>query len=114
MKQTTKSKPTSPEDEHAALSWKLIEWKVAYYRPEKVHPSRRKDYEVSDADYDKASHRYMVLCRELKRPNTIVHDTGVEFEDVPDLSMMEIDENRPSVQRVLRKLGSPKPKRKTR
>jgi hypothetical protein len=28
-------------EEHARLSWKLIEWKVAYYRPDSVHFSRR-------------------------------------------------------------------------
>jgi hypothetical protein len=60
-------------EEHARLSWKLIEWKVAYYRPDSVHPSRLKDYEVSDDDYGAAEVRYLTLCRKLGLCNSLVH-----------------------------------------
>ena len=97
------------EQEHTALSWRLIEWKVAYYKPEKVHKTRRKDYEVSDDEYDAAEVRYLTLCRKLKQPNTIVHKGWPGFEDLDAAqAMMEVDETRPSVQLVMAKLGSPK------
>lgn len=98
-------------EEFAALSWRLIEWKVAYYTPEAVHPSRRGDFEVSDEVYDAAEVRYLTLCRALNRRNTIVHKGWPGFEDVgTEHAMMEVDAGRPSVQLVMRKLGSPKPR----
>jgi hypothetical protein len=100
--------------EHTKLCWKLIEWKVAYYKPEYVHSSRRKDVEVPDDIYDEAEQRYLTLCRELHKPNTIVHKGHPGFEDVPGDGMMEVDLARPSVQLVLHKLASKKPTRKRR
>lgn len=99
----------SEDDEHTRLGWRLIEWKVAYYKPEAVHSSRRKDYEVSDDTYDAAEVRYLTLCRKLKQPNTIVHKGWPGFEDLDSSrAMMEVDVDRPSVQLVMAKLGSPK------
>lgn len=110
--------------EFCALGWKLIEWKVAYYRPEAVHESRRADYEVSDETYDAAEVRYLTLCRKLQEVNakdplyadcgpyplnSVVHKGWPGFEDlVGPHTMMEVDEDRPSVQLVMAKLGSPK------
>jgi hypothetical protein len=95
--------------EHAALSWKLIEWKVAYYKPEAVHPSRRKDYVIDDETYDAHERRYMTLCRKLGLPNTVVHKQYPEFPVEPqDRPMMEVDVERNSVKLVLNKLGSRK------
>jgi hypothetical protein len=100
--------------EHAALSWRLIEWKVAYYRPEYVHPTRMASVTVSDEQYDEAELRYLALCRELGQPNTVVHKAYPGYEDlVQEWSMMEIDEARPSVQLVLRKLSTPLRKPRT-
>jgi hypothetical protein len=108
---TSPSCGTSPsEDEFVALCWKLIEWKVAYYRPEFVHRSRRKELVIDDETYDAHEQRYLTLCRELGKPNTIVHKGYPGFDDIEGPGMMEVDMTRPSVQLVLRKLSSPKPR----
>lgn len=117
------SSSNADQEEHTRLSWRLIEWKVAYYRPESVHFSRRKDYEVSDDDYDAAEVRYLTLCRKLGLPNTLVHKGWPGFEDMygthgtypggkPMRPMMEVDEDRPSVKLVMAKLSSPKPRKR--
>lgn len=99
--------------EFVSLSWKLIEWKVAYYHPELVHATRRSDYEVSDEVYDESERRYLTLCRELGQPNTVVHKCHPGFEDIPmDAAMMEVDRTRPSVQRVINKLSSSKKRKR--
>jgi hypothetical protein len=94
------------QSEYTALCWWLIERKVAYYMPEAVHSTRMKDMVVSDDIYDQQEKRYLTLCRELGRNNTIVHKGHPGFEDVPGDGMMEVDVERPSVQLVLKKLGS--------
>jgi hypothetical protein len=103
------SSSSADREEFVALSWRLIEWKVAYYKGDLVNPARRKDYEVSDDEYDAAEVRYLTLCRQLKMPNTIVHKGWPGFEDVGyEHAMMEVDEDRPSVRLVISKLSSPK------
>lgn len=103
------SKLSSERLEHRALGWKLIEWKVAYYKPECVAESRRPDYVIDDDTYDAHEQRYLALCRKLKLPNTVVHKTYPGFEDVDYTNaMMEVDVTRPSVQLVMAKLGSRK------
>lgn len=123
------------EQEHTQLGWRIIEWKVAYYKPECVHPQRRKDYEISDDDYDAAEVRYLTLTRILQQrraadteyhrqfpgcegkypANSVVHKKWPGFEDVGyEEAMMEVDETRPSVQLVMAKLGSPKPRKRKR
>lgn len=92
--------------EHNALSWWLIERKVAYYMPEAVHTSWGDTFVVADDLYDQQEQRYLELCRKLGRNNTIVHKKYPGFEDVPGDGMMEVDVTRPSVQLVLKKLGS--------
>ena len=97
------------EQEHTNLGWRIIEWKVAYYLPDRVHPSRRQDLEVSDDFYDEAEKRYLTLCRELGSRNSVVHKDWPGFEDVgTEHAMMEVDEDRPSVQLVISKLRTPK------
>jgi hypothetical protein len=96
-------------DEITPLTWRIIEWKVAYYRPEAVHESRRADLVITDEAYDAAELRYLTLCRLLGRWNTLVHKDYPGFEDVPSHNaMQEVDERRPSVQLVMSKLRSPK------
>jgi hypothetical protein len=80
------------EREFVKLCWWLIERKVAYYRPEAVHASWKPLLECSDDDYDAAEQRYLTLCRELERDNTIVHKGYPGFEDVPGAGMMEVDD----------------------
>ena len=89
------------------LSWALIEYKAMYYQPNLVHESRHDDLTIDDDTYDRLERRYLELCLELGRPNTVVHKSYPGFEAV-DMSaaMMEIDQTRPSVQLVLRKLGT--------
>lgn len=100
---------TKDEKEHTALSWWIIERKVAYYKPEHVHPSHGDTYTTSDDEYDAAEVRYLELCRKLKLPNSVVHKPWTGFEElVTEHSMMEVDETRPSVQLVIKKLSSPK------
>lgn len=104
---------TTEENEHVTLSWKLIEWKVAYYLPEKVHASRIDDYTIDDDVYDQHERHYLTLCRQLGKPNTIVHKGHPGFDDVSMRdAMMEVDVSRPSVQLVLKKLGAPKARRR--
>lgn len=100
------------EREHTALSWRLIEWKVAYYRPDLVHRSRRKDYEISDDEYDAFEQRYLLLCRRLDKQNTLVHKAYPGFKSVGYRhAMIEVDLKRPSVQLVISKLRTPKTQR---
>lgn len=99
--------------EHAALSWRLIEYKVAYYAGQHVHKSRKADCDVSDDTFDAYEKRYLTLCRELGEPNTLVHKRYPGFEDLDGLgAMMEVDYSRPSVQLVISKLQTPKRKLK--
>lgn len=108
MARRLKSKAAST-GEHVTLGWKIIAWKVAYYAPERVHPTRRKDYEIDDEAYDKAEVRYLELCRALGLPNTVVHKGWPGYEDlVTEQTMVELDYERPSVRLVLSKLASPK------
>lgn len=102
---TTKQRKTKA-GEHARLSWWLIERKVAYYKPEAVHSSWGDRYVATDEEYDQAERQYLELCRELGKENTLVHKGYPGFEAVPGSGMMEIDESRPSVQLVLKKLGA--------
>jgi hypothetical protein len=94
---------------HIDLGWKIIEWKLMYYRPEMVHPSWRADLTISDEDYDEAEQDYLYHCAKYKLPNTVVHKTypGLEKIDYRH-AMVEVDLSRPSVQLVVKKLGSPK------
>jgi hypothetical protein len=97
---------TKKEREFIKLGWRLIELKVAYYKPEAVHESWLEKVTVSDDDYDAMEQRYLTLCRELGRRNSVVHKKYPGFEDVDYTdAMMEVDESRPSVQLVMHKLG---------
>jgi hypothetical protein len=101
--------------EWSLLGWKIIEWKVAYYLPNLVHKSRIADYTISDDLYDEAEKRYLKLCRRVGLPNYNVHKKYPGFDDVSyKHAMFEVDRERPSVQLVLAKLGSPKEGARTR
>lgn len=103
------------EEEHVRLSWKLIEWKIAYYMPEKVHSSRIDDLTVDDDYYDHKERRYLTLCRRLDLANTIVHKRHPGYRDVGTKhAMIEVDKDRPSVKLALWKLSTPMRKRKKR
>lgn len=101
----------SMEKEYILLSWQLIEWKIAYYLPEKVHKSRIEELTIEDDYYDHKERRYLTLCRRLGLPNTIVHKRYRGYRDVGTKhAMIEVDLKRPSVQLVLSKLSTRKKK----
>jgi hypothetical protein len=118
---------TKDEKELCALGWKLIELKVAYYKPEVVHESRVKELTLSDDIYDAMEIRYLELIRKLRPKyakkwkdtpgmgvyplNSVVHKGYPGYEDMiqaPNTPMMEVDVKRPSVQLVMSKLSQPK------
>lgn len=100
---------TPDEQERIKLGWDIIAYKVAYYMPEAVHPSRVGDYVIHDDLYDAIELRYLELCRKLGELNTVVHKTTQDNEDlIGPHSMMEVDVTRPSVQLVMAKLARPK------
>lgn len=105
MKKQPKRTREELEREYIRLSWKLIEWKIAYYMPEKVHRSRIKELTIEDDYYDHKERRYLTLCRRLGVVNSIVHKRYPGYRDVGTKhAMIEVDENRASVQLVLKKL----------
>lgn len=91
-------------EEFTKLSWKILEHKILYYEPEKFKMSFLNKKSIPDNEYDVLEIRYLELCRELKRPNYLVHKEYEQFKDVEDISMIELDWKRPSVNRAFDKL----------
>lgn len=79
------------------FSWKIIEYKLMYYRPDLVHDSWHKDLTISDSDYDKIEEEYIKMCRELKLTPTVTEMVGIDL-------------TRPSCKLVLSKLSKKKEK----
>lgn len=100
-------KLTKNETELAHLSWRIIEWKVQYYRPDLVHESWGNEFIIDDATYDAHELRYLELCRITKSPNTLVHKGYPGYDDYAN-AMLELDMERPSVQRVIKYMSNPK------
>ena len=99
----------TPTEIHAAISWQLLEYKIMYYREDQVHHSHHAALVITDASYDALEVKYLMLCRELDLPNTLVHKGYPGLEDlVDDGSMFEVDEDRPSVQLAMDKLRKPR------
>jgi hypothetical protein len=44
------------------LSWALLEYKLAYYRPELVHPDNLSRYQIPDHTYDQLEATYKKIC----------------------------------------------------
>lgn len=101
-------------EEFAKLSWKILEHKILYYEPEKFKMSFLNKKSIPDNEYDALEIRYLQLCRELKQPNYLVHKEYEEFKDVEDISMIELDWTRPSVNRAFDKLKQEETKYKKR
>lgn len=95
------------------LGWRLIEWKIGYYYPEKVHESWGDALIIEDDEFDLYTREYLELCIALDEPNTVCHSMGGLKEDRVDLlkgeGMMEVDFTRPSVKLVMKKYGRKKP-----
>lgn len=95
------------QNEYTKLSWTIIEHKLIYYHPEKVHESWRMFYAISDAEFDAMQQRYLHLCERLGHANTVCHNVTEEQAMFLGSGMMEIDLSRPCVKLVLHKLSQP-------
>lgn len=84
---------------HAYLSWKLIEHKILYYKPEDFSKQFLREYSISDHEFDRLEQEYLSLCSLLHIPNTVSHKDGEGSG-----GMMELDWTRPSVLNAYEKL----------
>ena len=84
-----------PKERHVWLSWKILECKLMYYRPELVHESWHKTLATPDAQYDAYEAEYLKLCTKLKLEPTAQQMVG-------------FDTNRSSCRLVLEKHAIPK------
>lgn len=73
------------------LSWNLLEYKLMYYHPDKVHSSWHESLTIPDNDYDELENQYKDLARSLK--------VGMSVTE-----MVDFDFDRPSCKLVLRRL----------
>lgn len=55
----------NPKDRYNYLRWKLLEYKLMYYCPDKVHPSRWADLTIEDIQYDSYEQEMLALDRDL-------------------------------------------------
>lgn len=108
--------PTDLNKEFARLSWKILEAKIMYYQPPVELHEYVEKHMPSDEVYDDMEIRYLTLCKELNKPNTLVHKHYHGLE-VDGNGMMEVDWSRPSCSAALEKLyikaGIPKEVRKS-
>jgi hypothetical protein len=74
------------------ISWKLLEYRLMYYHPDKVHPSWHDDLVILDSNYDQLEAEYKRLADELGVAKTVS-------------DMVDFDFSRPSCQVVMKKLG---------
>lgn len=79
----------------AQMSWKLLEYKFAYYQYAHLHPDWKDDMIVPDAEYDALENEYRKLCEE----------EGVEPTAA---DMVDFDLSRSCCRIVALKLSSPK------
>lgn len=86
----------SKNKEYIELGWKLLKYKLMYYRPELVDESWHEDLTISDSSYDLLEKEYSALAEELGLPNTIK-------------DMVDFDEERPSAQLVMSRYRDRKP-----
>lgn len=91
------------EKEFAQLSWRMIEWRLAYYYPDLLKSEYLTEFTIEDLEYDRHEQRYLELCRLTGSANYHVHKNCPA--DIEDRSVMEIDLERPSVKLVLSKIG---------
>jgi len=79
-------------NEFVQMSWKLLEYRLMYYHPDKVHPSWHDELTVPDSDYDLLEAQYKRVAEELGVVQTITH-------------MVDFDLSRPSCKLVMKKLA---------
>jgi len=56
------------------LRWKILEYKLMYYSPEKVHKSRHKELTIQDIDYDSYEQEMLALDKDLGLNNGKIVD----------------------------------------
>lgn len=88
-------KKQSSEQRFIELAWKTLEYKLCYYRPELVHPSRIKELTITDIEYDMMEGEYRQLAAELGLNATAAN-------------MVDFDVSKPSCRLVMSKMGSEK------
>jgi hypothetical protein len=64
------------EELYGLLSWKLLEAKCQYYRPELVHESWGDEFVFTDRDYDRMEVKYAELADKLSLSKHILYDVG--------------------------------------
>lgn len=74
------------------LCWKLIEYKLMYYRPDYIKEKFHEVLTIPDSEYDKLEKEYSTLCKKYRIRNTII-------------SMIEPDTNSYAVKLILKKYG---------
>lgn len=79
-------------ERYIELSWKILEFKCAYYRPDLVHGDSLPKYTVPDVVYDKLESEYKELCGKLGESPTASDMVGFDLD-------------RPSCRLVVKKLG---------
>jgi hypothetical protein len=83
------------EARRVSLSWLILEMKLAYYHPEKIHKSWLNDVVRPDKVYDALELEYINLCNKLGHKPTASDMVGFDFD-------------RPSCRLVLERLSKPK------
>lgn len=83
------------EEEFTETSRLLIVHKAVYYYPDRFDDRTRTLWTVGDAAYDSEERWYLILCKLLGKPNTLVHDTS------EGSGMMEVDFEREDVKEAL-------------
>lgn len=78
--------------EFVKLSWKILEWKFAYYHPTLIKDAKtRKKYMIPDTEYDQHEAAYRKLAEKLQEKPTASE-------------MVDFDFDRPACQLVVRRL----------
>jgi hypothetical protein len=66
--------------QHIELSWRILEAKLMYYRPELVHKSWHSHLAMTDSQYDAMEDTYRVLCERLNKKCYAVDMVGFDLE----------------------------------
>lgn len=62
------------------LGWEILEYKFAYYHPDKVHASWKAKVVVPDAVYDAKEGEYRILAQKLGEPPTAADSVDFPFD----------------------------------
>jgi hypothetical protein len=105
-KSGNKSMDVEAIEEHARLSWKIIEAKILYFQSKGFNEVFVDKHTPLDSDFDKMERRYLELCVELSLPNTVAEISKYTDLNPTGPGMLEIDFTRPSVQLAHSRLRS--------